>query len=115
MIRKFLKRAFDICSSVIMIIIFIPLWIIISVLIKIDSPGSIFFLQKRVGLDSQYFNIIKFRSMREGTIDLPAEELKDREKKVTKTGKWLRRFSICLLYTSPSPRDGLLSRMPSSA
>ena len=94
MIRKFLKRSFDICIAVIMIMIFLPLWIIISILIKIDSPGSIFFLQKRVGLGSQYFNIIKFRSMREGTIDLPAEELKDREKKVTKTGKWLRRFSI---------------------
>jgi len=94
MIRKFLKRSFDICIAVILIIIFLPLWIIISLLIKIDSPGSVFFLQKRVGLDSQYFNIIKFRSMREGTIDLPAEELKDREKLVTKIGKFLRRFSI---------------------
>jgi O-antigen biosynthesis protein WbqP len=94
MTRKFLKRSFDIFVAIILIIIFLPLWIIISFLIKIDSPGSIFFLQKRVGLDSQYFNIIKFRSMREGTIDLPAEELKDRDGKVTKVGKFLRRFSI---------------------
>jgi len=94
MTRKFLKRSFDICIAVILIIIFLPLWIIISLLIKIDSPGSVFFLQKRVGLDSRYFNIIKFRSMREGTIDLPAEELKDREKLVTRIGKFLRRFSI---------------------
>jgi O-antigen biosynthesis protein WbqP len=94
MTRKFLKRSFDVCIAIILIIIFLPLWIIISLLIKIDSPGSVFFLQKRVGLDSQYFNIIKFRSMREGTIDLPAEELKDRGQKVTKIGKFLRRFSI---------------------
>jgi lipopolysaccharide/colanic/teichoic acid biosynthesis glycosyltransferase len=77
MTRKFLKRSFDISIAIILIIIFLPLWIIISLLIKIDSPGSVFFLQKRVGLDSQYFNIIKFRSMREGTIDIPTEELKD--------------------------------------
>jgi lipopolysaccharide/colanic/teichoic acid biosynthesis glycosyltransferase len=94
MIHKFLKRSSDLIFAIILIIILIPLWIIISILIKIDSRGSVFFLQKRVGLNSQYFNIIKFRSMREGTIDLPAEELRERGKKVTRIGRFLRRFSI---------------------
>jgi O-antigen biosynthesis protein WbqP len=94
MIRKFLKRSFDLIVAIILTIILIPLWIIISILIKIDSPGSVFFLQRRVGLNSQYFNIIKFRSMKVGTIDLPAEKLQDRENKVTRVGKFLRRFSI---------------------
>ncbi|MCL4417408.1 MAG: sugar transferase [Actinobacteria bacterium] len=89
-----MKRSFDLSAAIILIIIFLPFWIIIPILIKIDSPGSIFFLQKRVGLNDRCFNIIKFRSMREGTADIPAEELKDREKMITKVGKFLRRFSI---------------------
>jgi len=66
----------------------------IAVAIKINSPGRKVFPQKRVGLNSKYFNMYKFRTMKEGTIDLPAEELPDRENMVTGVGKFLRRFSI---------------------
>jgi O-antigen biosynthesis protein WbqP len=93
-LRDFFKRFTDIIFSLIIIIILFPFWIIITAAIIIDSRGSIVFKQKRVGINSGYFDMYKFRTMKEGTIDLPAEELPDRDKKVTRTGKFLRRFSI---------------------
>jgi O-antigen biosynthesis protein WbqP len=92
--RDFFKRFTDIIFSLIIIIILFPFWIIITAAIIIDSRGSIVFKQKRVGINSGYFDMYKFRTMKEGTVDLPAEELPDRDKKVTRTGKFLRRFSI---------------------
>jgi O-antigen biosynthesis protein WbqP len=92
--RIFFKRLTDIKFSLILIFILFPFWIIIAFAIIIDSRGSIIFKQKRVGINSGYFDMYKFRTMKEGTIDLPAEELPDRANKVTRIGRFLRRFSI---------------------
>jgi O-antigen biosynthesis protein WbqP len=92
--RLSLKRITDVVFSLILMAVFFPFWVAISISIKIDSSGPIVFKQKRVGLYSNYFNMYKFRTMKQGTVDLPAEELPDREKKVTVVGKFLRRFSI---------------------
>lgn len=94
MIRIIIKRWFDIIFSVLAIIILIPLWIIVPIMIKIDSPGRVVFKQKRVGRDSKYFTMYKFRSMKEGVPDLPAEEVEDHSKMYTRFGVFLRRFSI---------------------
>jgi len=72
MIRVVVKRWFDIIFSALVIIILTPLWIIVSIIIKIDSPGRIIFKQDRMGRDSKLFTMYKFRSMREGVPDLPA-------------------------------------------
>src|SRR5680860_189582 len=93
-LRGIFKRLTDIKLSLVLIIILFPFWIIITAAIIIDSRGSIVFKQRRVGINSAYFNMYKFRTMKEGTIDLPAEELPDRDNKVTRIGKFLRRFSI---------------------
>jgi len=61
--ENFGKRLFDIVCSFSGLVILSPLFILISVLIKIDSPGPIFFFQKRMGRDGRPFNLIKFRSM----------------------------------------------------
>ncbi|MBM3699527.1 MAG: sugar transferase [Actinobacteria bacterium] len=92
--RNLLKRITDIIFSLILILLFLPFWILITIAIIIDSRGSIVFMQERVGRFSINFNMYKFRTMKQGTIDLPAEELVDRESKVTRVGKFLRRFSI---------------------
>ena len=92
--RKLLKRLTDITFSIILIAILAPFWVLVAVAILIDSRGGIIFKQKRVGINSGYFDMYKFRTMRPGTVDLPAEELPDRENKVTRVGKFLRRFSI---------------------
>jgi len=94
MVRKLVKRYFDIIFSIFLLILFIPLWIIIPVLIKLDSSGRIIFKQKRVGLNSQYFTMYKLRTMKEGVPDLPAEEVSDHSGMYTKVGVFLRRFSI---------------------
>ena len=94
MIRVIIKRWFDVIFSVLVIIILIPLWIIVPIIIKIDSTGRVIFKQKRMGRDSKLFTMYKFRSMREGVPDLPAEEVEDHSKMYTRFGAFLRRFSI---------------------
>ena len=94
MFQKIVKRSFDVIFSIILLILFIPLWIIIPILIKIDSPGKIIFKQKRVGLYSRYFTIYKFRTMKEGTPDIPTDKLSNQDKLNTKIGVVLRRLSL---------------------
>src|SRR4030043_1301592 len=94
MFHKITKRIFDIILSIILMVMFIPLWIIVPMLIKIDSPGRIIYRQKRVGLNSRYFTIYKFRTMKEGTPDIPTDRLKDQKSLNTRVGTILRRLSI---------------------
>ena len=56
------KRIFDIILSIAGILIFLPLWIIVPIFIKLDSSGPILYLQSRAGRDGKLFKIIKFRS-----------------------------------------------------
>ena len=58
-----IKRAFDFISSLIAVIILTPLWIGVAIAIKIDSPGPVFFRQKRRTKGGRVFEMLKFRSM----------------------------------------------------
>ncbi|MBI4535577.1 MAG: undecaprenyl-phosphate glucose phosphotransferase [Ignavibacteriae bacterium] len=60
------KRSFDIIVSLLLLIAFSPVWLLIMLLIKLDSRGPVFFKQERVGLDGWKFTMYKFRSMRVG-------------------------------------------------
>lgn len=62
-IRLFIKRIFDFFGSLIGIIILLPLLLIISIIIKINSKGPVLFKQKRLGENGKLFNIFKFRTM----------------------------------------------------
>jgi len=94
MVYRIIKRIFDVVFSIILLMLFIPFWIIIPMLIKIDSPGKIIYKQKRIGLNSKYFIIYKFRTMKEGTPDIPTDRLKNQSILNTRVGKVLRRLSI---------------------
>lgn len=95
MYAKCVKRVIDIILSAIGIIVLSWLYILIIIAIKLDSPGPIFFKQKRVGLHKTYFHIHKFRTMRIDTPhDMPTHMLSDPEKYITKTGKFLRKTSL---------------------
>lgn len=59
----FLKRLIDIFSALILFIVFFPIWLILPILIKLDSKGSIFYKHKRVGKNGKQFDLYKFRSM----------------------------------------------------
>jgi O-antigen biosynthesis protein WbqP len=94
MIYSITKRTLDIIFSIILLILFIPLWVVIPVIIIIDSPGRVIFRQKRVGLGGSYFTIYKFRTMKEGTPDIPTDRLRDQSLLNTKAGAFLRRTSM---------------------
>lgn len=63
MYKRFFKRFFDVVISTIAIIVFALPMLIISIIIKIDSPGPVIFKQKRIGIHKKTFTMLKFRSM----------------------------------------------------
>ena len=62
--ERFVKRAFDILISGVLLVLISPVWFLISLLVKFDSPGSVLFKQERVGMDGRKFLCYKFRTMR---------------------------------------------------
>lgn len=86
----YVKRILDFIFSTILLILLIPLFIIVSILIKVDSKGPVFFKQERTGLNGEIFVLIKFRSMAEDN-DIFDFERGDR---VTKVGRFIRAYSI---------------------
>lgn len=92
---RYIKRIIDILLSGPAIIILSPLLLILCIAIKLDSPGPIFFTQKRVGIHKTYFQIYKFRTMRTDTPkDMPTHMLANPEQYITKTGRFLRKTSL---------------------
>jgi len=90
-----IKRGIGFCLSLLGIIMLFPLFALIVVLIKVDSPGPILFKQKRVGIHKKHFNILKFRTMRIDTPkDTPTHMLENPDKWITKVGKFLRKTSL---------------------
>lgn len=91
----FLKRLFDIVFSLSFILIFSPLYLICAFLVRVSSPGPIFFKQERMGLDGKKFYCIKYRGMY-----VNAEEksgpvwAKSNDDRTTPIGKWLRKTSL---------------------
>lgn len=78
MYEKFMKRFFDFCLSFLALVLLSPIALMICIWIKCDSPGPVFFKQKRVGRARNLFDIYKFRSMLETTpSDCPTHLLKD--------------------------------------
>ena len=95
MYRNGLKRVFDFVTAVAAFVLLSPFFLVLCVLIKLDSPGPIFFTQRRIGKDKREFLILKFRSMR---IDTPKNQpthlLKNPNEYITKLGRFLRRSSF---------------------
>ena len=87
------KRLFDIVFSLVGIVFLLPIFIVVSFLIKIDSSGPIFFLQKRVGLNEDIFKIIKFRTMRVNHNNSLTITLEN-DVRITRIGKILRKYKI---------------------
>ena len=91
--NAFIKRAMDVVGSIAALILFAPIMIVVAILIKISSPGKIFFLQERVGLHNRTFKMIKFRSMISEQGAKPGWTVPD-DPRVTKIGKFIRKTSI---------------------
>jgi len=88
------KRLFDILFSLLFLVLTAPLWIIIVLLILLESPGSVILCQGRIGYKGKRFKIYKFRTMRQET-SLFAEPPKNlADSRITKMGRWLRKTSL---------------------
>ena len=91
MYRNRIKRLLDIFLSACGILCLSWLLLLLAVAIKLDSPGPVFFRQKRVGIGKRHFQILKFRTMR---IDTPHDMLHDPEQYITRMGRFLRKTSL---------------------
>ena len=95
MYQRFGKRGLDIALSLAGIVVLALPLALISLAVKLDSPGPVFFKQKRFGIHKSFFNILKFRTMRTDTPkDMPTHLLNDPTKWITKTGAFLRKTSL---------------------
>lgn len=93
--RDYIKLALDKVLSFIGLVILSPIFLVISLVLWVDDPGPIFFTQKRIGKNREFFMLHKFRSMKVSTPhDVPTHELKDPEQYITKVGRVLRRTSL---------------------
>lgn len=90
----FIKRLFDLIFSSLLSIIFLPIIIVISIIIKLDSPGEIFFKQNRVTKNGKIFKIYKFRTMVKSAEKLGAGVTIDNDSRITRCGKYLRKFRL---------------------
>ncbi|MBQ4264940.1 MAG: sugar transferase [Clostridia bacterium] len=95
MYQRYMKRVLDIIVSFCGLIVLSPMFLALAIWIRLDSPGPVFFKQKRVGKNKTYFNILKFRTMRtDAPHDMPTHLLRDPEAFITRSGRFLRRTSL---------------------
>ena len=92
-VSLFFKRAFDIVVSFIMLVVLFPLFLILSIAIKIDSKGPVFYRQERVTQYGKRFRIFKFRSMVQGA-DKGSQVTVSGDARVTRMGKLIRKCRL---------------------
>lgn len=85
-----MKRIFDILSSVLALIVLMPIFLIIGIWISLDSKGGVFYKQIRVGKNEKEFELLKFRSMRKNA-DKSGQLTIGNDKRVTRSGKFIRK------------------------
>lgn len=92
---RVIKQITDRILTLLGIILLSPLFLALMIAVKADSPGPVFFKQKRVGIHKTHFYILKFRTMRTDTPkDMPTHLLENPEQYITKVGGFLRKTSL---------------------
>ncbi len=93
--QQIIKRLFDIVLSLLVLVLFLPIWLLVAILIKLTSKGPIFFLQKRPGKNKEIFEVYKFRTMKIGSEKMvKGQEVMKDDNRITPIGKFLRRTKI---------------------
>lgn len=93
-VNRFLKRAIDLAISIpIMLIVFPIAMVVVWVAQRLQSPGPLFHVQTRAGMQNRQFQILKFRTMRDGNSDL-ARQASSNDDRIYPLGKWFRKLSI---------------------
>jgi len=88
------KRLFDILFAIVSLIILLPVFLIISVIILFDSAGGVFYLQQRIGKNMQPFKLFKFRTMGSGAEKSGLITVGEKDKRITSSGYWLRKYKL---------------------
>ena len=88
------KRIFDFVFALLLLIILSPIFLILSIAIKIDSPGPVFFRQVRVTQYGKEFRIFKFRTMVIDAEKLGAQVTSDEDPRVTRVGSFIRKIRL---------------------
>jgi len=99
------KKLIDVVGSAVLLLALTPLFAVVAFLVRLDSPGPVFFAQERVGLNKRRFRMLKFRTMSDGSdqqqhmlehlneAEGPVFKIKN-DPRITRVGQFLRRFSI---------------------
>ncbi|MBU3093189.1 sugar transferase [Clostridium sp. CF011] len=89
-----MERFLDVIISILIIVLLSPLFLIIGIIIKLNSKGPIFFTQMRIGKNNELFKLYKFRTMKIGTPNVATDKLDNSKNYITCIGKILRKTSI---------------------
>jgi O-antigen biosynthesis protein WbqP len=87
-------RVLDVIISLFVLVLLSPLFLVIAILIKLNSKGPVFFIQSRIGRNNELFKFYKFRTMKIGTPNVATDKLDDSVNYVTAIGKFLRKSSF---------------------
>lgn len=88
------KRVFDVFFSVVGLFFLLPIFLVVIILLKLDSKGSVFYKQLRVGLNQKNFELIKFRTMYTNSDRAGLLTIGDHDSRITRVGCWLRKYKI---------------------
>ncbi len=92
--QQFGKRIFDIISASLGLLFLLPLFLVVSIWIKFSSKGTVFYIQKRIGLNFKEFNLYKFRSMVSNASQIGLELTTSDDLRITEAGKIIRKYKI---------------------
>lgn len=93
-LHRWFKRAVDIVVALLGLVLTSPLMLLSAAAIAIEDGLPVFYRQERVGLNDQSFSILKFRSMRRAPVDVQPSWTGDRDPRITRVGKYLRKFRL---------------------
>jgi len=92
--QQYVKRVIDLALAIPGVLILLPFMVFTWILIKVDSPGPGIFKQERIGKDGKAFTMYKFRSMQVYAASLPPTRAQSNDPRLTRVGKFLRKYSI---------------------
>lgn len=94
MYSRYVKRGLDFVIALGAIVVLLVPMVVIALFILADDFGPVFFVQKRFGREKKFFKIVKFRTMKMDTPDVPTDKMKNPEQYVTRVGRFLRKTSL---------------------
>jgi len=89
-----MKRLFELLFSTLLMLALLPLFVLVALLVKLDSSGPVLYLAQRAGKQGKPFRLVKFRSMVTDASKLGPGITRHQDARITRVGKWLRKFKI---------------------